>query len=368
MGPDVRSLWSGLEAGRLAVQLSPRLKGAPSNLAATVAEETTANLTLWGRQAIREALQDAGLLWPLPNDIQVAAGLAIGWAWPDQPRALTTTSLRVTAEACGLEGAKAVFTSYSACAAGLQLVEEAARWIRLGWAEVVLVVASDSRVHRAAVEGYARLGALAQGWEGDPTQSCRPFDRHRSGFVVGEGAGALVMESEAFAKRRRARVRGWVVGAASTCDAGSPVAPDPSGRAAERCVRLALEQAGIQPGTLGYVNTHGTGTPLNDRVEAELLARILGSATPHVPCGSFKSMLGHLAMASGLVELIGCLPVLAGKAIPPNRNLDQADVPLFLTGWPVDRAGPGAILKTSFGFGGANTAVVITTAPRISWD
>ncbi|MFQ3670511.1 MAG: beta-ketoacyl synthase N-terminal-like domain-containing protein [Verrucomicrobiia bacterium] len=220
-------------------------------------------------------------------------------------------------------------------------------------------------MNRAAVEGYWRLGALARPWPDDPGKSCRPFDRDRSGFVVGEGAGALVLESEASVKARSGRVRGWILGAASTCDAGSPVAPDPKGLAAERCVRRALERAGVRPADLMYVNTHGTGTPLNDRVEAEVLARVLGQEVESIPCGSFKSMLGHLAMACGLVELIGCLPTLIHGHPPMNQNLVQPDVPVRVMGWRDEKARRGAVLKVSFGFGGMNTAVVVSGEDRV---
>ncbi len=360
LGPDAPGLWAGLANGRLAVRRTERLASAPVDLAAEVEPGRPADLMGWARGALKEALHDAGLDWP-PKGNRAALGLSIGWHWPDNPSEAVPSPLGMDPADLGWQGPdESVFNSYSACAAGLQLVEEAARCIRLGHADLIVVVASDSRVNRAAVEGYARLGALAAPWPSDPAASCRPFDRERSGFVVGEGAAALVLESAASAAARRVTVRAWVAGAASSCDAGSPVAPDPAGAAAENCVRLALARAGLGPGDLGYINAHGTGTPLNDRVEADVLARVLGPEAGRVPCGSFKSMLGHLAMACGLVELVGCLPILAGTGIPKNRNLDQPDAPLRLSGWDAGDSKVSALMKLSFGFGGMNTGVVLT--------
>ncbi|GAB4243724.1 MAG: beta-ketoacyl-ACP synthase II [Candidatus Methylacidiphilales bacterium] len=360
LGPNAPSLWAGLSAGRRCVRPSARLANAPVNLAAEIDFTPSTNPMTWAKAALAEALHDANLPWPFPES-SVALGLAPGWSWPERPGKKTPTPLHVDPGQLGLSGADLhVWTSFSACAAGLQLVEEAARRIRLGHVEVAVVVAFDSRVNQAAVEGYARLGALAQPWAPDPQASCRPFDRHRSGFVVGEGAAALILESEASVATRGARVRAWVAGAASTCDTCSPVAPELTGQAAEACIRLALKQSGLPPSAIGYINAHGTGTALNDRVEADVLARVFGPDTFQIPCGSFKSMIGHLAMACGLVELVGCLPVLAGGPIPANQNLDHPDAPLRLTGWGRDPADVSLLLKTSFGFGGMNTAVVLS--------
>lgn len=360
LGPNAPALWSGLDEGRICVRPSARLSGAPVDLAAEIDFTPPADHINWAKAAVAEALQDAGLPWPFPQP-SVALGIAPGWSWPKSPGQQPPTPLDLDPGHLGLSRkAQQVWTSFSACAAGLQLVEEAARRIRLGHVEVAVVVAFDSRVNRAAVEGYSRLGALAQPWSPDPKASCRPFDRDRSGFVVGEGSAALVLESDLSASARGARARAWIAGAASTCDAGSPVAPDPKGTAAEACVRKALERARLNPSAIAYINAHGTGTPLNDRVEAEIFSRVFGPSAARIPCGSFKSMIGHLAMACGLVELVGCLPVLTTGRIPANQNLEQPDAPLYLTGWEQEITNVSFLLKTSFGFGGMNTAVVLS--------
>jgi 3-oxoacyl-[acyl-carrier-protein] synthase II len=355
--PEFRN---NLLAGKSGIGISGRLEEAPVQLAAEVERGEEAKLNEWAGAVMAEAVEQAG--WDGRKGEATALGSAIGWNWPEKPGGAGEGLGSVADGLADRAAFSATFDSYSACAASLQLVEQGHRLIASGAVDRVVLVTADSRVNHAAVVGYDRLHALTKDFHDCPKAASRPFDRRRSGFVVGEGAAAMVLEAEEIALREKSRIRGEILGAASTADGGSPVAPAMDGEAAARAVRQAMKNAGVAVGKIDYVNAHGTSTGLNDRIEAMVLRKVFGRELDGIPVGSFKSMLGHSAMACGMIELIGALLVAGGSKIPANRNLDEPDVDLWVRGWEEEERKVETILKTSFGFGGQNTAVVARAA------
>jgi len=362
-GTGCTALWAGLSTGSSAVRrydLFPS-EGFPVAIAAQAPGVWSEDRALaMGRTALREALIQASL----PDTSSLALCGAVGWpAWPSLPDNSFGRGLDTLAAENGIRGP--VLSCLSACAASTQAVGDAIRLLRRGEAEAVAVVGADTRLYPFALWGYHQLGALTTQHKEAPARACRPFDRDRAGFVIGEGAGALVLETESRARARGAAAGGFVLGAASTCDAFRLTDPEPEGTAASRCLELALARAGLQPPDIGYANLHGTGTPANDRAEVAVLRRVFGGALDRIPCGSFKSLTGHLSMAAGAVEIIGTLLALRHGILPPNRNLEHIPEdcagPDWIRNTPRE-ASPRFALKASYGFGGQNSAVVLEKA------
>lgn len=246
----------------------------------------------------------------------------------------------------------------TACAAGTDAIGIGADMIRLGRADVVLAGGAEAPVTRAMLAGFAAMRATSNRND-DPEAACRPFDRDRDGLVMAEGAAVLVLEEAGAAAARGARVLAEVVGYGASTDAHHITAPDPVGTAAERAVREALAEAGIDG--VDHVNAHGTGTRLNDAAEAAVLRRVLG---PGVPVSATKSATGHLMGAGGALEAALCVLALRDGIMPPTRNCDhQAD---DCRGIQVVRTPTSAdldtVLSISFGFGGHNAALVLHRA------
>ncbi|MBA2630446.1 MAG: beta-ketoacyl-ACP synthase II [Thermoleophilaceae bacterium] len=255
------------------------------------------------------------------------------------------------------------FGTVSACAAGAHAIGMATRLIEHGDADRVVTGGAESTLTPLSLAGFNKMEALSK--EG----VSRPFDRRRDGFVMGEGAGVLVLEEEGAARERGARVLGRVAGYASTSDAFHLTAPEPSGRGAARAMQLALEDAGRGPGDLAYVNAHGTSTPLNDRAETEAIKAALGDERAHaIPISSTKSAIGHLLGAAGAVEAIATLLALRERRAPPTLNYEEPDEGLDLDYVPGEArplgggAGPLVGLSNAFGFGGHNVVLCIEAA------
>ncbi|WP_426571510.1 beta-ketoacyl-ACP synthase II [Aquihabitans sp. McL0605] len=249
----------------------------------------------------------------------------------------------------------------TACASGANSIGEGVELIRSGRADVVIVGGTEASITPTSMAAFARMGALS-GRNDDPAAASRPFDRERDGFVMGEGAGILVLESEAVATRRGATILGWVVGHASTCDAHHITAPSPDGTAAVSCMSLALADAGLAPGGVAHINAHGTSTPLNDSAEAIAIAKVFGASGP--PVTSTKGVTGHLVGAAGAVEAVfGLVSAVAGL-VPPVANLTDPDVDpdIDLVRGEVRTIQTGPVLSNSFGFGGHNTSLVLAPA------
>jgi len=255
------------------------------------------------------------------------------------------------------------FGVVSACAAGANAIGAAARMIAVGDADAVLTGGSEAALTPLARASFTALDAISK------TGESRPFDARRDGFIMGEGAGALVLEDAAHARARGAQILASVRGYGATCDAHHLTAPDPDGAGAARAIRAALADAAIAPSDLVYVNAHGTSTPLNDRSETLALKAALGEAAYAVPVSSTKSAIGHLLGAAGAVEAIATVLALRDRVVPPTLGWEKPDEGLDLDYVP-GAARPLEIgegerilgLSNSFGFGGHNAALVLEAA------
>jgi 3-oxoacyl-[acyl-carrier-protein] synthase II len=250
----------------------------------------------------------------------------------------------------------------SACAAGAHAIGAGMRMVQYGDADAAVVAGTESAITPLATAAFAGMGATS------PTGISRPFDRRRDGFIMGEGAGALVLEREEAARQRGATILGYLAGYGATADAHHITAPEPSGEGAARAISRALRDADIEPGDLAYVNAHGTSTPLNDRAETSALKRALGDAAHRVPISSTKSAIGHLLGAAGAVEAVATVLALGRAVAPPTLNLTEPDPELDLDYVPLEarplrRNGrPPAAISTSFGFGGHNAVICMEAA------
>lgn len=249
----------------------------------------------------------------------------------------------------------------TACAASSQAIGEATEIIRRGDADIMLSGGAHSMIHPFGITGFNLLGALSTRND-EPTKASRPFDRHRDGFVIGEGAAMLILESLEHALARGARIYGEVSGYGSTADAFRITDTHPEGRGAAKCLELTLQDAGLNPSDIHYINAHGTSTAVNDKVETLAIKRALGEQAYRVPVSSTKSMMGHLIAAAGATEAILCLLAIRDNVLPPTINLDTPDPDCDLDYVPnqaretrCDHA-----LSNSFGFGGQNITLALS--------
>jgi 3-oxoacyl-[acyl-carrier-protein] synthase II len=254
----------------------------------------------------------------------------------------------------------------SACAAGAHAIGTAIRLIASGEADAVVTGGAEAALTPMALAGFARMGATS------PTGVSRPFDARRDGFVVGEGAGVLVLEEAEAASARGAEPLGEVLGYCATADAFHLTAPEPTGAGPARAITGALEEAGIDPGAIDYVNAHGTSTPLNDRTETQALKLALGERAHEVPVSSLKSAIGHLLGAGGAVEAIATLFALRERVAPPTLNWEEPEEGLDLDYVPNVAApmrersngSPMIGISNSFGFGGHNAVLCLAAGGR----
>ena len=254
-------------------------------------------------------------------------------------------------------GPSAAFST--ACTSSGQAVGEALLAIRRGEVDIAIAGGVDVLVHPLMVVGFARLGALSE-WNDRPTEASRPFDRDRAGFVLGEGAGLLVLASEAVAARV-GTMQGHLLGYGCTSNAWRITDSPPDGRGAAEAMREALRDAGCRPEDVAYVNAHGTGTQQNDVSEARAIRAALGSSVDRIPMSSTKSLMGHLVAACGAVEAIVTLEALRRGRAPVTANLDRPDPECSLDhirGAP-RLLGEGVGLSNAFGFGGSNASLVM---------
>lgn len=254
-------------------------------------------------------------------------------------------------------------TLTSACAAGTQAVGTAYRLVAAGHSDIALCGAADSMVNPVGVTGFALLGAASK--HNQPGVTSRPFDRTRTGLVLGEGAGMAVLETLDGARRRGARIYAEVRGYGTSLDAYHLTDPDPAGTGAVGAMRAAIRDAGLKPADIGHVNAHGTSTPLNDRTETKAIKAAFGHAAAAIPVTANKSMLGHLVAASGAAEFVCTVLTVSKQIIPPTINYRHPDPACDLDYVP-NEARPAAVtyaLSNSFGFGGQNASVVVGRLP-----
>jgi len=247
----------------------------------------------------------------------------------------------------------------TACAASSQAIGEAVEIVRRGEADVMLSGGCHSMIHPFGVTGFNLLTALSTRND-EPERASRPFDNDRDGFVLGEGAAMVVLEELEHAKRRGATIHGELLGYGSTADAYRITDTHPEGRGASACITMALEDAGLGPEAIGYVNAHGTSTDVNDRVETLAIKNVFGERARQTPVSSTKSMMGHLIAAAGATELIVCLLAIRDGLLPPTINYETPDPACDLDYVPnqVREARLDYALSNSFGFGGQNIALV----------
>lgn len=251
----------------------------------------------------------------------------------------------------------------SACATGAHAIGEALLAIRAGRADVVLAGGTEAALTPVGLAAFDRMGALSRRND-EPERASRPFDAGRDGFVFGEGAGVLVLESEEHARRRGARVIARVSGYGSTADAFHLTQPDPEGDGATRAMTAALEDAGVYPEDVDYVNAHGTSTPYNDRIETLAIKRALGPESKRIPVTSTKSQTGHLLGAAGAVEAAAAALIVERGVVPRTLNLEEPDpdCDLDYVGDEARAQRVSVALSNSFGFGGQNACLVLKTA------
>lgn len=258
----------------------------------------------------------------------------------------------------GLKGPN--FSIVSACATGANCIAGGVDMIRSGRADVMLAGGTEAAICPMAVGGFSAMRALSTRNE-EPARASRPFDAERDGFVIGEGAGVLVLESLESARARGARIYAEVAGYGTSADAYHMTNPDPNGDGAARAMRQALQDAGMDPGDIDYVNAHGTSTPVGDPCETAALKQVFGDHASRLAVSSTKSMLGHTLGAAGALESVVCVLATREGMVPPTINYEHPDPTCDLDYVPnVARAMPvRAALNNSFGFGGQNAVIVL---------
>lgn len=248
----------------------------------------------------------------------------------------------------------------TACSTGAHAIGDAARLIAFGDADVMVAGGAESPICRISIAGFSACRALSTGFNDEPTRASRPYDKDRDGFVMGEGAGVVVLEAYEHAKARGAKIYAEVIGYGLSGDAYHITAPSEDGDGAFRCMSMAIKRAGIQTSEIDYINAHGTSTPLGDEIELGAVQRIVGNDASRVAMSSTKSSVGHLLGAAGAVEAIFTVLAIRDGIAPPTINLDNpsVDTPIDLV---PHRAKPREInvaLSNSFGFGGTNASLV----------
>ena len=293
-------------------------------------------------------------------------GAAYGRAMASAPspspwRHLTTEVNRLAASALGIRGPSS--TNFAACAASTQAIGRAFRDVQAGRVDRAIAGGMDSMIHPFGMISFMRLGALTTRND-TPERASRPFDRDRDGFLIGEGAAMVLLESLDSARARGARILGEVLGYGTSMDAHAATAPHPEGRGARMAMSRAISDAGIAYEEIDYINTHGTGTPLNDSTESKAIAALwatAGAGEPP-PVSSTKSMTGHLIAAAGAIEAVACVAALERSFLPPTINIEDQDPECALDVVSADCGRPSEVrfaMNNSFGFGGQNAALVL---------
>jgi 3-oxoacyl-[acyl-carrier-protein] synthase II len=252
----------------------------------------------------------------------------------------------------------------TACSTGAHAIGDAGRMVALGDADVMVAGGAESPVNRLSVAGFAACRALSIAFNDTPERASRPYDRDRDGFVMGEGAGAVVLEEYEHAKRRGARIYGELIGYGLSGDAFHITAPAEDGDGAYRCMKAAIRRAEISPGDIDYINAHGTST-MADEIELKAVERLVGNAAGKISMSSTKSSIGHLLGAAGTVEAIFCLLAIRDQVVPPTLNLDNpsVDTALDLVPHKARKRPINITLSNSFGFGGTNASLVFRRMP-----
>ncbi len=248
----------------------------------------------------------------------------------------------------------------TACSTGAHAIGDSWRIIAMGDADGMVAGGAESPVNRLSMAGFAACRALSTAFNDRPTEASRPYDKDRDGFVMGEGAGVVVLEEYERARARGAKIYGEVIGYGMSGDAYHITAPAPDGDGGYRCMQMAVKRAGIAPADIGYINAHGTSTPLGDEIELGAVTRLLGDAAGKAAMSSTKSAIGHLLGAAGAVEAIFSLLAMRDNVAPPTLNLDNPSVetPINLVPKVPVKKQIDVALSNSFGFGGTNASLI----------
>ena len=408
MGHDAATVWSGLKEGKSGVAYTTLFdaSGFPTQISAEVKDwdvsKVGESLEKWenrGRHtrfaigAAKQAIADSGVLDSIKDPVRFGVYMGSGEGNQD----FATFSLMMSAALEGGEYDAAKFVSkgvelldpakeleqepnmpaahiatmfnaqgpnlncLTACAASSQAVGEATEIIRRGDADIMLAGGTHSMIHPLGVTGFNLLTALSESND-EPTKASRPFDRLRNGFVLGEGSAIVVLEELEAAKARGATIYGEVAGYGTTADAYRITDIPPDGHGGIAAMKMAIEDAGLQPSDIQYVNAHGTSTTVNDKVETKACREVFGDIADKVPVSSTKSMMGHLIAAAGVTEMIVCLLAIRDSVLPPTINYENPDPECDLDYIPNDarQADVQYALNNSFGFGGQNVTLCLS--------
>ncbi|MDO5565962.1 MAG: beta-ketoacyl-ACP synthase II [Planctomycetia bacterium] len=399
VGIGVANFWQSLKEGRCGVGPITQFDASrvPCKVAAECSDfrpadwlehrvtQRTARFTQLALVAAREAWQQANLpeRAQVPERVTVWIGNGIGGLEIDSesqrklvekgpsrmsamtiPKMIPNEAAANIAMEFGIKGA--VHTVVTACASGTDAIGHALDYLRLGKADMAVAGGTEATITEFGVGAFCALKALATAHNDNPEKASRPFDKDRDGFVMGEGAAILVMESLEHAVARNAPILGEICGYGATSDAWHLTAPDPEGIGAANAVRLALEDAGISPRAVDYVNAHGTATPTNDPIETAAIKQALGPWAYETKVSSIKGMIGHCLGAAGALEAVACIQAIREHFCPPTINLDEPDPKCDLNYIP-NKGVPACIenaISLSLGFGGHNGVLVFGSCNR----
>jgi 3-oxoacyl-[acyl-carrier-protein] synthase II len=400
LGNDVETTWAGMIAGRSGVRTIEAFD--PSRLASRIGGEVrdfdasgvldrkelrrTDRYIQFGLVAAREALDQAGLPKRFEGDLAERTGVVLGTGLggvgtltdgftinvtrgPDRispfliPMAIPNVGAGQVAIQFGMTGPN--FTTVSACATGGHALGEASEIIRRSDADIMVAGGVEAGIYEPMVGGFAAMRALSTRND-DPEAASRPFDQGRDGFVIGEGAGVVILEALEHAEARGATIFAELVGYGATADASHITLPAPGGIGAVRAARRALEKAGLEPEAIDHVNAHATSTPEGDKAELQAIKTIFGEGANRLSITANKSMIGHTLGAAGAIEAIVSILTIREGCVPPTINLVEPDPEadgLDLTPNVAARRTVRTVLSNSFGFGGQNTALILTGPP-----
>ena len=388
LGLNIEELWAGLVAGKSGIKYITHFDASnyqvkvagevngfdPTKFMDIKTVERTRRPTHFAIAVVKEAVESARLdmtkeqaerVGVITTNMLECEFIAAGWETLQKrgprrvdPLFFTKSAPSIASLHIGmLLGARGPNTSVnSLCASGTDAIGTALNYIRLGYADVMIAGGSDASLDPMTVAAIGRLGALSQ--EPDPDKACRPFDLNRNGFVYGEGAGLVILETYEHAKKRGAPILAELAGAGWTYDAHDITAPYPDTEAI--AMRTALQNAGVKPEEVDYINAHGTSTKLNDISETKAIKMVFGDRAYRIPVSSNKSMFGHLITAGGAVESIGAVLTIMNGIIPPTIHYETPDPECDLDYVPnvARQAQVNVCLKDSFGLGGQNCCLV----------
>jgi len=402
LGSDVETCWRNITAGksgagpitrfdasdqkcRIACEVKPAGHEYGFEPALRIDHKTQRQVDLfiiYGLDAAGQAIEDAGLL-EMDELTRLRAGVSIGSGIGGLPgiesesivlhekgpgrvnphfvhgRLINLISGQVSIKH-GLMGPNhAVVT---ACSTGAHSIGDAARMIKDDDADIMLAGGAEATICPLGIAGFAQARALSTNFNDQPEKASRPYDRDRDGFVMGEGAGVVVLEEYEHARRRGAKIYAEVIGYGLSGDAYHVTAPHPEGSGAYRAMEMALRKSGLQPSDIDYINAHGTSTPLGDELELGAVRRLFGSATETLSMSSTKSAIGHLLGGAGAVESIFCILAMRDQIAPPTLNLDnpsEGTHGVDLVPHKAKERKIHAVLNNSFGFGGTNASLIM---------